>query len=279
MRIRQLLEAEIKVPQTAVNEAMAVVLSALFSRAMAILIAKDMEDYQIKLEQLASRYMKKFGRFEIYDSYGAGESLSHNIQFPLKELPDNYFKMNKSRRVRSLDLDVFIGDGKSAHADVDLDDLNIAVYLPNEDTLQQMSTMVEYIPAVVAQLESVVRHELMHVVQKLMWNKFQKGSIDYYDSENKLIYDKYYSHDEEFGPLIQSALGNIKSKESAITTQRGSKLSVEEKKGLIRELVVPKPSQNAPKRGVEGFFAHLYTHDHQKWKKAVKELYGLYMRS
>lgn len=286
MKIRQLLEAEIKVPQTAVNEAMPVVLSAMFSRMMSILDDRDMEDYQIKLERLADRYMKKYGTFEIYNSYGPNETLSHKIQFPLRELPDRYFMNNTRKRVRLIGINVEIGDAKGAHGNVILDNkILINVFLPNNKTLGDMAELPEYVPAIITQIESVVRHELMHVVQKILWNKFPDGDkLDYYDSDNNIDYDKYFLHSEEFGPLVYSVLGDLKSREEVLATQRGKEFSSEDKNDLFRKLIIDGPIKrempsNSSGRGLEDFLQHLYVHDRQKWRKAVKEIYGLYMRS
>lgn len=286
MKIRQLLEAEIKVPQTAVNEAMSVVLSAMFSRMMSILDDRDMEDYQIKLERLADRYMKKYGTFEIYNSYGPNEILSHKIQFPLRELPDRYFMNDTRKRVRVIGINVEIGDAKGAHGNVILDNkILINVFLPNNKTLGDMAELPEYVPAIITQIESVVRHELMHVVQKILWNKFPDGDkLDYYDSDNNIDYDKYFVHSEEFGPLVYSVLGDLKSREEVLATQRGKEFSSEDKNDLFRKLVIDGPIErempsNGSERSLEDFLQHLYINDRQKWRKAVKEIYGLYMRS
>lgn len=286
MKIRQLLEAEIKVPQTSVNEAMSVVLSAMFSRMMSILDDRDMEDYQIKLERIADRYMKKHGTFEIYNSYGHNETLSHKIQFPLRELPDRYFMNDTRKRVRVIGINVEIGDSTGAHGNVILENkILINIFLPNNKTLGDMAELPEYVPAFITQIESVVIHELMHVVQKILWNKFPDGDkLNYYDSDNNIDYDKYFLHSEEFGPLVYSILGNLKSKEEVLATQRGKEFSSEDKKELFRKLVIDGPIKrempsNSSERGLGDFLQHLYIHDRLKWKKAVKELYGLYMRS
>lgn len=277
MKIQQLLEAEIKVPQTSVDEIMSVVLSALFSRLMTILENLDMEDYQIELDKIIKRYMNIYEPFEVYDNFNKTTTLSNKIRFPLKELPDRYFMKRMVKHARILNVRVEIGD-KDIHGSVELHNkpITITIYLPNDEKLHKMIHTMKFIPTLIKQLESVVRHELMHVVQKLIWNKFPDDEeVNYYNTNDELDYDKYFSHEEEFGPLIYSHYGVIKAHQDIMEKSRGRKLTHKEKNDLFRNYV--KPSK-APQTPSETFFDHLYNKQRPKWKKAVKELYGLFMR-
>lgn len=277
MKIQNLLEAEIKVPDTSYREIMTIVASVVFSRILTIL--DDEEDLQMEMEKVANKIGSRYGPMTLHYDFAPDDGLTRKIKFPLMELPRRYFKSGQSRKAHSLKLTVQIGDEQEPYATVGIssDNSNIRIDVPDDKTLREYAYKPEYIPSLFSKLETTAHHELMHVVQKVVWGKFPKGHVDYHADDMEMDYAKYYSHDEEFSPLIYTELGDLRALESIIETRRGTKLTNIERKELFRATVDPNAPPNELGASLSDFYSHLYTHSRPKWKKAVRELYGLFL--
>lgn len=278
MKIQNLLEAEIKVPQSTYKEAMSVVCSDHFSRIVSFLLKDDDNfDLYLKIKPIIKQYQNKYGNFTVYEDYLDNDTLSRDLVFSMKEVEKRYF-MKGQRKIgnRIIKIRVVYGDGPTG--EYDPENKTITVESPNSQSIRYFANNSKYIPSLITKVEGVVHHELMHVVQHLVWNNLET-EVAYRDEAGNIEYDKYHLDDIEYNPLIYSTFKDLKAQEDIIHQHLGRELSTQDRKDLFLSTVHPKaPDKFGLKRPLSGFYDTLYQKSPLQWKKAVKLLYGLYMK-
>lgn len=281
MKIQTLLEAEIKVPQKTYNEIMNVVCSDFFSRLATHLLSVDKFDVYLKLKPTIEYYKKQFGNFVIYDDYNDGEWLTNTVTLYKKDIEKRYIKKDIKLKNEQIIVQVAVNTWSDATGEFVLEGgkTYINVSSPTKEQVAYFANRPEFIKSWLINVGGAVRHELMHAIQHFVWNQIEdsKHSRDEHGAIDNNI---YHLDPTEYKPLIHSTLKFLESQENIISTQFNRELTALERKALFKAVVLPgAPSVFGLERLLSDFYATLYSRAPVKWKKAVKSLYGLYMRS
>lgn len=287
MKILELLnEGTIKVPQSTLNEIMAIACSDFFSRAITYLEGADLEDAEelhTIISRIAKDYMKKFGPFKVYTNFDDNQVMSGSVYVRMGEVDPRYFKQNANAKGRTYTLSVMV----STHPDKDVYNASgsyenkrlgrnakMEIVQCHIDELKAMARSPELIDGYMDRLEGLVNHEMQHGMQNMALNQ-SPDAVKYYDKDMNIIDDKYYTDESEFSPQITSAaqdfIGFIKDLKAM-----NHKFTPETVKQLMTAYINPSAKDMAGIQGLRSkFFETLYRKDKAKWKKAVKYFHGL----
>lgn len=275
MKILQVInEGIIRVPEDTINQAMVRVLSHLFATILKYLDQKDEPDLIDIYEKLLKKYQAKYGKMSL--------DLDKTIYMRMNDLNKSYLSRNPKARGRTYGILLNVTmpdreygvDGDYSERTTGKSTLNI--YLPPLKNIHKIADAPELFGGLVDRLVGLVTHELMHAVQDLALDQLDQGEISSYYKDNKELDDeKYYNSNVEFGPQIMSAakefLANIKDLKAMNVD-----MSAENVRANLNRFVNPTAPEPSGVQGMRSkFFDVLYDKDKDKWKKAVKYLYGL----
>lgn len=285
MKILNLLEGTIKVPENVLNDIMTFVCSDLFSRAFVYLsdpeVADEYYDSAQYLKKLIVKCRNIFGDFQMYQNYPTDGSrgISGTCYVSMADVDQRYFKQNKSNSKRTYKLDVMVhahdeetSGGKYSPMSRG-SNAKMVINTPAQDIIEATVRSPEMFEAMIRRIRGTVNHELAHGVQDMALK--QINGVDYYKTDGGLDYDKYHSHSVEYSPQIISSVHDFLAFVEEVENI-GPELTPEERKQLIRSFV--DPAAKAPRGATNTlipFFETLYRIDKVKWKKAVKYFYDL----
>lgn len=286
MRISTILnEGTIKVPKETLKDVMNAVCSDIFSRAFTYLSNPKVQDNYPELEglyaKLRKEFEKEFGKFSVYPEHGEDAVMHMPVYMRMAEVDPRYFKRNPNAKNRQYRIDVYshIGDsrefggtftasspGKAARLDI---------YLPKQPDFERIVRAPEMLDGMIERITGYAEHELMHGIQNMALKQDDSEVAQYYDSDNNLIDDKYYTSEIEFSPQIVSAAKDFIAEIRELRAL-GMSVTPEHVKKLMNRFVNPTAPELAGIETVRSrFFEVLYKKNTKKWKKAVKYFYGL----
>lgn len=262
-----LIESKIQIPPTTHQQAMSIVAAAYFSH-LARLYRVDGEEPGPEFEKALRDAQSKYGNFQLHNLDRNTPALRGKVAFRTSELPQRY---RKNIRTRDFVIKLYAGpraagnqnDGEyfeKSKGDPSAINVNVAAVKPDRAV---------YNPSLITQqlhaLESIVDHELQHMVQDVALKKLHPSQSGTNDSRLAGMEDSdvYYTSQEEFGPQITTSASDF------VNSIRGLK-GREAIQGAFYDAVDPR--RNA---GAYPFFAALFRKNPQKWKKAVKEFHRL----
>jgi predicted HicB family RNase H-like nuclease len=284
LKIQNLLEGIIRVPDSVINDIMGVVATHIFSNIVSYLSNASDEEYEniYEFKRLASQYRKHHLNFNIYDDYEPSVRTSGKVYVRMSEVDKRYLKRNKNAASQTYTLNVIVGTAKTEDTTSGgymkkRPSVAASMYIetPSYQDIIKVAKNPEYLSGLMREMYGVVHHEAQHTIQDFAF-KSLPDEMGYYDADgthNKL---KYYTDDLEFSPLIRTAASDF---ERYLTTaqRRGIQITPDLKKQMIAAFVnpdAPTPAGIKEKYSSE-FFEFLFKHDRTKWKKAVKYFYGL----
>lgn len=265
-----LTESKIQIPTTTFKQAMSIVASAYFSH-LARLHRIDEEEPGPEFDEALRAAQGRYGDVQVYELDRNGSSLSGKVVFRTSELPARY---RKSIRTRDYTLKLFAGpreadehgdknDGEyyeKSKGDAAAINVNILAVQPTKAVYNP-----KLIPQQLHRLESIVDHELQHMVQDVALKHLHPAQSG--NTESRLAGqhddDAYYNSQEEFSPQITTVAAEF------VNEIRGTK-GRENIQAKFFEKVDPRKEGN-----VHPFFSTLFRTNPQKWKKAVKEFHRL----
>lgn len=262
--IQFLTESKIQIPPTTFQQAMSIVAAAYFSH-LARLYRIDEEEPGPEFDEALESARAKYGKFQLHSLNRDTPALSGKVVFRTAELPERYRKNIKTKnyvirlwagpRINADSEGSYVHDGNEAAITIDINSVKPvnAVYSPRL-IRQHLHT-----------LESIVDHELQHMVQNVALRHLHPSQMG--DDEARLAAagddDVYYNSQEEFGPQITTAAARF------VNSIRGVK---DREKITTAFYDAVDPRRNA---GVYPFFAAVFKKNPQKWKKAVREFHRL----
>lgn len=262
-----LTESKIQIPTTTFKQAMSIVASAYFSH-LARLYRIDDEEPGVEFEQALRAAQSRYGDVEVYQLDRNSPSLSGKVIFRTSELPIRY---RKAIRTRDYTLKLFAGprdDGNKNDGEYFQKSKGDAAAI-NVNILAVNPAKAVYNPKLIPQhlhtLESIVDHELQHMVQDVALRHLhpEQSGTDDARLAGQQDSDLYYNSQEEFGPHITTVAAEF------VNGIRGVK-GRENIQAKFYETVDPRRDGD-----VHPFFAALFRKNPQKWKKAVKEFHRL----
>lgn len=288
MKIQQLLEGVIRVPSNVIDQAMATVCADILSRVMTALHQDADNDNNFELiaiyKRIIAQMQKKYGTFDVLPDYSDSYHMKNKIYLSMKDLPKGYVKNKKNSnkeyliniRTKFLDNPNQIDPSaeyykKGLYAKSAL----IVVYIPDM-AIHYIIKKPEYFDVLIKQYEGAVEHELTHAIQDIAFN-VMPDELNYYVGTDNIDYDKYYSHEIEYDPLLKSEAKNFIAHLAKIRIA-GYKPSASEIKNIAMKYVGASTNEKLdyqPNAGVSNYFITLKRIDLPKWKKAVKYFYGL----
>lgn len=284
MKILNLLnEGVIKVPEKSFKALMNVVCTDVFSRVETILNFKHIEDDYPELENIwrkvMGKYEKLYGEFPIYNGYTADLETAGTITINLAEVDKRYLSRSGKRtaiytikvRVKSSNINSSTegGYGEKRKGKPS----NIMVGIPNMKHLELVVKSPELFEAMMDRIEGVAEHELMHAIQNMAFGLKVSG-VDYYDKNKEIIDDKYYTHDIEYSPQMVTASKNFIAYIKELRAL-GLPVDADKVKTLFTFFAKPGKTPAGIQPHASNFLWTLYKTDQDKWKKAVKIIYGL----
>lgn len=284
MKIQTLLEGTIKVPKEPFDQLMTAVCADVFSRIVTYLNTPEADDYfdnLLEYKNIIKQYRKRYGDFDIYPNYDETRTMQLKLYVRMDEVDPRYLKRNPNAKgktyailasVKASDKNATPSGGYSKKQTLRAAKIDIEV--PSRKTIERVARAPELIGTLMDRIEGVVEHELMHGIQDMAFRQIP-DEIEYYDNNNRLDGDKYYSSEIEFSPqLVSNSKDFIAFAKDAYAS--GWKLDEEGKKALFMNYV--NPAANPPRgwpSNTSNFFSTLYRRDKAKWKKAVKYFHGL----
>lgn len=262
-----LAESKIQIPPTTHQQAMSIVAAAYFSH-LARLYCVDGEEPGPEFEKALQDARVKYGDFELHNLDRNNPALRGKVAFRTSELPERY---RKNIRTRDFVLKLYAGpravgnsnDGEyfqKSKGDPSAINVNVASVKPDRAVYNP-----NLIPHQLHSLESIVDHELQHMVQDVALGKLHPSQTGTNSARlaGQEDSDLYYNSQEEFGPQITTAASDF------INSIRGMK-DREKIQSAFYDAVDPR--RNA---GAYPFFAAVFKKNPEKWKKAVKEFHRL----
>lgn len=262
-----LTESKIQIPNTTFNQAMSIVASAYFSH-LARLYRIDEDEPGVEFEEALRAAQSRYGDVEVYKLDRNSPSLAGKVIFRTSELPARY---RKSIRTRDYTLKLYAGprddgnknDGEyfqKSKGDAAAINVNILAVHPDKAVYNP-----KLIPQQLHTLESIVDHELQHMVQDVALRHLHpaQSGTDEARLAGQKDTDLYYNSQEEFGPHITTVAAEF------VNAIRGMK-GRENIQAKFYATVDPRKGDD-----VHPFFAALFRQNQQKWKKAVKEFHRL----
>lgn len=262
-----LAESKIKIPPTTHQQAMSIVAAAYFSH-LARLYRVDGEEPGPEFEKALQDARAKYGDFQLHNLDRNNPALRGKVTFRTSELPERY---RKNIRTRDFVLRLYAGpraagntnDGEyfqKSKGDPSVINVNITSVKPDRAVYNP-----KLIPQQLHTLESIVDHELQHMVQDVALKHLhpEQSGTDEARLAGKEDSDLYYNSQEEFGPQITTAAAEF------VNSIRGVKDRAKIQSAFYDTV--------DPRRGgdVHPFFASVFKKNPQKWKKAVKEFHRL----
>lgn len=260
-----LIESKIQIPQKTFDIIMNATASAYFSDLMRRM-RLDGETPGPEFEQHLKDAKAKYGDFEIFELNREAPYLSGNVPFDTKGLPERYRKnLRKDYTIRlrvgpmgskeSTGAYYPMAKGRAGEMVINtlgVGNMDVAVYMP------------KVIPTHLKKLESVVDHELQHMVQDTALKRLHPSQTGTEDERNSGIEDndQYLASDEEFLPQITTAAETFRQ-----WVRGKDKKQIQD---AFFEYVDPRR-----KGQVHPFFKAVFERKPHKWKKAVKELHRL----
>lgn len=287
MRISAILnEGTIKVPREAIKDVMNTVCTDVFSRAFTYITRDKVRDNYPELvdvyKALYREYQKDYGSFPVHLGQDESKVMTQQVHVRMKEVDPRYFKRNPNAKNRTYTVNVMVhlgddrGFGGSFTKSTPGRPAKLDVYLPEPSHFERTIRAPELFDSMMERLVGYVEHELMHGIQSMALKQDDSEVAHYYDADEKLIPDKYYTSEIEFGPQVVTA-----AKEFVASLREFRALGVDVYgKEKIRQLLIRYVNPATPDMaGMEtmrsDFFKTLYNQDKEKWKKAVKYFYGL----
>ena len=274
-----LLEGLIKVPESTHDQAMNIVLEDFYSRIVGHLEAIDADDLLLAVEKSIKKFQGQYGRFQIDTDITPTQWTVKPIYLRLGEIDPRYMK-KKSNKIVKINLHVYPNNNPNtknpsgeyqAQSDRDARTPNhIDVILPGWNAMKTYAENPGLVENMVGELSGVVRHELMHVIQKYALS--DDWEVDYLQSSGDVDDDKYYINDGEFNPLIVTVASQFISVIRTWIEDLGG-IDKATKTQLIKDYTTPHSGKGTI--GTHLFFVKLYEKDKEKWKKAVKYFYSL----
>ena len=277
-----LTEARIAVPPTALEHAMHVTCSAYFSYISYLAKQNGVRLGQPFLKKIKEA-RNKYGNFKIHNMAKGDQTVAYNIQYPVKELPDNY--------TRKLTLDdrypvtIVAGDlrkhTQSAAEFYPADNgepCQVFVNIGSINGIEDRLGHPEAIDEDLHELEANIKHELQHVTQEIVLGKLHPKQQQLPDKDAHDDLEGYYTSDLEFQPQITTAAADFKQKLGVVQSRQ--KVDGVTATALMKAYV--DPNGNMPEGLLKYkphfqsmFFNSLYKKDRAKWKKAVKDFHRL----
>lgn len=284
MRIQTLLEAVIKVPKQTYDDAMGIVLGDVLSRIRHYL--RDNDDSgefvheKIYYAKEAKRLKAKYPTFHELDLSDT-EMTYQKIYMRMPEVDQRYFykKQNVKDKTYALIVNVVLSDNDvnpsaEYHKKAVRTPAKIVINLPSAKNMHLIAKNPDMYEALVDKLEGAVRHELIHAVQDMALGEVP-DVMPYYNRKGELKNREYYQHELEYQPQMVSTANDFVAYYKELKGM-GYEFSTEDLKQLFRSYVDPK---QRPPRGIQNykseFLKHVYKLGQDKWRKAVKVIYGL----
>lgn len=284
LRIQNLLEGIIKVPDSVINDIMGVVATHVFSNIFSYLETASDEEYEniYEFKRLATEYRKKHVNFNVFNDYTPTDKTSGKVYVRMAEVDKRYLNRNKNASSRTYTVNVLVStatteDTSSGGYQKKKTDSPAVMFFetPNHDELVKVAKNPEYLLGLMREMYGVVHHEAQHMIQDFAF-KSLPDEMGYYNPDGTHDKDKYYSDILEFSPLIRTSATDFE-RYVMNAERRGITVTPQMRKQMIAAFVNP----NAPTPvGIREpfrseFFGNLYKNDNQKWRKAVKYFYGL----
>lgn len=284
MRIQTLLEAVIKVPKQTFDDAMAVVLTDVVSRIRQYLRDNDDEGefvhQKIYYAKETKRLTAKYPDFHIINLTDS-DMTYQKIYMRMPEVDQRYFykKPNVKDKTYAIAVNVKLASKAATpaaeyHKKSIRTPAKIIIELPSAKEMHLVAKNPDMYEALVDKLEGAVRHELIHAVQDMALGDVP-DELPYYNKKGELKDREYYQHELEYQPQIVSTANDFVAYYKELKGM-GYEFTPEQLKHLFRSYVDPK---QRPPRGIQDhksvFMKHVYKLGQDKWRKAVKGIYGL----
>ena len=244
-----LTESKIQIPATTHQQAMSIVAAAYFSH-LARLYRVDGEEPGPEFEDALKAAQERYGAFSLHNLNRDNPALKGKVVFRTGELPERYRKKIRNRdfviqlwagpRVKEENSGEYIRKSQGAPAVINVSINAVqpdkAVYKPQLITQQLHS------------LESIVDHELQHMVQDVALKHLHPSQSGTDDARlaGQEDEDVYYNSQEEFGPMITTVASEF------INSIRGVK-DREKIQSAFYDTVDPRRGS-----GVHPFFASVF---------------------
>lgn len=199
-----------------------------------------------------------------------------NFTFDFDELPDNYKRLTPDHTFIQILIDwnkhedrgaslAEYNTGKMAGKPASLITLYLNYFFDHNMAYPSKYHTVNEIPLMLTKIRSAVRHELMHLIQHILFKNVDKSQLS-----KKKNYDEdetdYYLSNIEFDPIISSLSENLAT-QFKINLSR-SKISLED--AIKYQVGLKQPPNGSPYQPVD-FFTVLKNNNIKKWKLAVKK--------
>lgn len=282
MKIQNLLEGTIKVPEDVYNSTMSLVCGHMFSMILTYLNSDDGEEYFDNIKTVNDKsveYKVKYGDFKLkrmnYDDDTQGVVYLHG-----SSLDQRYLKRNEKFKNKKQGIDVIVMNQprEDGHQGLYVPKQvgyapSIFINTPSTAGVQRLARSPEYIDSVITRLEGTVEHELIHAIQQLGFDSLDMEHSHIDDNDNIKDTDAYYSSQEEFDPMIVTHAKEFVSFLKHFKA-RNNRLTGAETKQTF--LAFTNPSAKPPERvemETPQFFDALYRKDKNRWRDAVKKTY------
>jgi len=282
MKIQNLLEGTIKVPEDVYNGAMSLVCGHIFSMILTYLNSDDGEEYfdnTKAVKDKATEYKAKYGDFKLkrmnYDDDTQGVVDLHG-----SSLDQRYLKRNEKFKNKKQGIDVIVMNQprEDGHQGLYVPKQvgyapSIFINTPSTGGVQRLARSPEYIDSVITRLEGTVEHELIHAIQQLGFDNLDMETSHIDDNDNIKDNDAYYGSQEEFDPMVVTHAKEFVAFLKHFKA-RNNRLSGAEIKQAF--LAFTNPSAKPPERvemETPQFFDTLYRKDKNRWRDAVKKTY------
>ena len=283
--LRILNEGVIKVPASALNDAMNIICTDIFSRVFSMLNDEHLSDmypeqYSIFMKKM-KEYQKQYGRFSVYDTYDENTDTKGSFHLQMGDIDSRYKQSKKYKQaVYTVRVLVTPSDAQAPSGEYFkkktgiMASLTIAV--PLKAYILSVIKSPELFDSYMDRLEGVAEHELMHAIQNFAFDVLPDDP-GYYDSEMNIKDDEYYTSEFEYGPQIISATKEFISYIKELRAL-GLRVDAETVRKLLYHYVKPDSKSVAGIESLQGkFFEVLYRLNKAQWKKAVKYFHGLVM--
>lgn len=282
MKIQNLLEGTIGVPQSTMYGIMNTVCTDLFSRILTYLNSPDADEYAdniLAYKNLVARYRKLYGNFELTPDLDSRYQTSKKTILDMSEVNPRYLKRNPSLKNKKYVIITTVQPAQNDNAESTSGSyykkragkaVEIVIYMPSEHVLRRVARNPEQFSGLMQGLYGTAYHELIHAIQDIAFGEIP-DKVHYFDDESNVDLDKYSDTDYEFSPQIVSNVNDFLA-----YVKQAPKLTPVQKKQLILNYVNPTAM---PPEGFQPytsfFFKSLYKVNKEKWKKAAKYFYGL----
>lgn len=277
IKLQNLMESRIAVPETTLRDALFVAISGYFSYISYLIKINGIKVGQDFFK--ATRYARqKYGDFKIHNFVdGERPLLQSTLTYYSNELPDSY-KTNRPKNYKLIiqvgetyDKETYGGYSPKMPFVAGLLQINISNITGIEDHLGEYVHIKQHLH----EIEYMVKHELEHVTQDSILRLLHKDQFIKQGDQQSSDSIEYYNSPEEFQPQITSAVGHfLQSLEYAKSIFPN--LTPEQINGIFRAFTsngnMPQGLLRLKPYFRSSFFQSIKQKSIKRWQLAVKEL-------